>query len=75
MRLHRSTSLLTVTVALLLIAGPSLGEETDASGPVAVFPEFSHDYGDVIKGEKLVYSFVVKNEGQELLLIKSVQPT
>lgn len=75
MRQHRFLSLLVLTTAVALASGPSLGQETDASGPAAIFPEFTHDFGEVVKGDKLTHSFVVKNEGDELLVIESVQPT
>ena len=75
MQQPRFVSLLALAAALVLVTGPSLGEEADATGPVAVFPEFDHDFGDVVRGDKLTYSFVVKNDGDELLVIESVQPT
>ena len=43
--------------------------------PAVVFPEFSHDFGEVDRGRQLRHSFVVRNEGTAPLEIQGVHPT
>jgi hypothetical protein len=43
------------------------------SAPVIVFPEDKHDFGKIMQGEKVSYSFVFKNTGGSDLVISSAQ--
>jgi hypothetical protein len=47
----------------------------NAAKPVAVFPDFTHEFGEVTRGEKLHYAFTVKNTGTAELDIVNVAPT
>jgi len=40
--------------------------------PSIVFQTEKHDFGSVISGEQLEYSFEFKNSGQDILVIKEV---
>ncbi len=33
-----------------------------------------HDYGEVTKGEKIVHSFIIRNQGEGELIIKKAKP-
>lgn len=61
-------------------AAPAASAPADAvppegAKPVAVFPEFTHEFGEVTRGQKLHHIFVVKNEGKVDLQILNVAPT
>ncbi len=43
--------------------------------PEAFFPETTHDMGEVLKGKKIEYSFVVKNTGTAPLKIIQARPS
>jgi hypothetical protein len=43
------------------------------TAPVIVFPEEKHDFGKIMQGEKVSYSFVFKNAGGSDLVISSAQ--
>lgn len=43
------------------------------SAPVIVFTEEKHDFGKIMQGEKVSYSFVFKNTGGSDLVISSAQ--
>ncbi len=39
------------------------------------FPEESHDFGQIIQGERVEHTFIVKNTGDKNLIMKSVTAT
>jgi hypothetical protein len=43
--------------------------------PQVTVPEATHDMGDVLKGTKIEYSFVIKNTGTSPLKIIQARPT
>jgi nucleoid-associated protein YgaU len=71
------------------LALPALAQETrppaepekppaaapDALAPVATFPEFAYDFGEVSRGQKVKHSFVVRNDGKVDLEVLNVAPT
>ena len=59
-------------VAVCLIAGAALAQVTE--GPRLTIVEPKKDFGTVAKGEKLSWSFVLKNTGSQDLEITNVQP-
>jgi hypothetical protein len=48
---------------------------TDPGTPKLIMESMAHDFGTVISGTPLSYSFTVKNEGTADLLIKNVAPS
>jgi len=50
----------------------SVFAQTDLSGPEMTFEKKSHDFGDVIQGQKVRYTFVYKNTGTDTLRIDNV---
>ncbi len=55
---------------IVLVAG-----QTNAGSPKLVIDSVEHDFGQVVSGEPLSYSFRVRNTGNADLLIKSVTPS
>ncbi|MBY0435581.1 MAG: DUF1573 domain-containing protein [Cyclobacteriaceae bacterium] len=43
--------------------------------PVAEFSKVDHDFGTITEGQKVVYTYKVKNTGQAPLIIQSAQPS
>ncbi len=66
-------TLLWLGVIVSILLAP-ISTVAKTSGPKIVVPEKIHDFGQVIEGKILEYSFKVKNEGDEALTIKSVRP-
>ncbi|MEA2084158.1 MAG: hypothetical protein U9O82_07960 [Thermodesulfobacteriota bacterium] len=48
-------------------------EETGQSPRLEV-DSLHQDYGEVIKGEKIVHSFIIRNQGEGELIIKKAKP-
>lgn len=48
---------------------------TDPPSPKLIMDSFVHDFGTVVAGTPLTYSFKVKNEGTSDLLINNVAPS
>jgi hypothetical protein len=62
-------------VALMMISGFAVAQDTAATGPKMVVPEKVKDAGTVPQGEVVEVAFKIVNEGSELLEIKAVRPT
>ncbi len=66
-------------VGVLALSGgnaPIAEENAAKTGrPVATFPTFVQDFGEVVRGDKLRHTFIVRNDGDAVLEIRSVQPT
>jgi len=67
---------------LLLIAVIGLGfsafaqqASQKASGPVITFEKKTHDFGDIVQGDKVEETFKFTNTGNEPLIITNVQVT
>jgi hypothetical protein len=45
------------------------------SGPVISFSQMSHDYGDIVQGTKVEWTFTFQNTGTEPLVISEVVTT
>ena len=54
---------------------PPPASAPEAPAPVAVFPAFAHDFGEVARGQKVQHSFVVRNDGKVDLQVLNVAPT
>lgn len=50
-------------------------QEPVAPGPVIQWEETSHDFGDIVQGEKVEHTFKFKNAGTEPLVITNVEVT
>lgn len=59
---------------LLLLAVPGYSVAQSA-GPMITWEKSAHDFGDVVQGEKVEYTFKFKNAGNEPLVITNVQVT
>ncbi len=59
---------------LLLLAAPGI-VFAQSSGPIIAWAKSTHDFGDVIQGEKVEHTFKFKNTGSEPLVITNVQVT
>ena len=62
-------------LAATTLPAPAQAPDRPAAAPVAAFPTFVHDFGDVVRGDVLRHSFVVRNDGDAPLEIVSVHPT
>ncbi|HEY0655586.1 MAG TPA: DUF1573 domain-containing protein [Chryseosolibacter sp.] len=67
-----------LTLAIVFILG-SHGTQAQTAvqhdGPVITFEKKSHDFGDIIQGEKVEYVFTFSNTGTEPLIITNVEVT
>ena len=59
---------------LLSIVG-SVGSNAQNKGPVISWEKSTHDFGDLVQGDKVEHIFKFKNTGKEALLITNVQVT
>ena len=50
-------------------------EDQNVPLPKSIFPELTHDFGEVEQGAELVYPFKVLNKGEGPLRILSVKPS
>lgn len=49
--------------------------EVPKTGPQIAFKDLSHDFGDMIQGDKVTYTFKFTNSGTEPLLVSEVVTT
>ena len=54
------------------IKSPAASSSQDA--PVMEIPEMTHDFGEVMEGDEVVYEFKVRNTGKSDLQIDQVRP-
>ena len=54
------------------IKSPAASSSQD--GPVLEIPEMTHDFGEVMEGDEVVYEFKVRNTGKSDLQINQVRP-
>lgn len=69
-------------VASMLLLGLALAgaaqeaqEEAPVSGPKIYFAETSHEFGDIIQGDKVEHTFTFENTGNEPLILTDVRTT
>ena len=60
---------------LIVVLGAAIVAQGQNAGPVIAWERSSHDFGDVVQGDKVEYVFKYKNTGNEPLLITNVQVT
>jgi hypothetical protein len=58
-------------------SNPSTAPEEKPKGPLPVmqFETTDHDFGTVVEGQKVSYSYTVKNVGEVPLIIQNAQPS
>lgn len=74
--MNRMRTLLINVCFIFCIIG-ALNGTTEISAqpkPKLVVDSAFHDYGEVLRGEKVSHSFVIKNEGEATLIIKDAKP-
>ena len=69
---------LVLTITFVVCLGlPALAQgkpEGKIAEPKLVLASFTHDFGEVKSGTPLNYSFIITNQGEADLIIKSVAP-
>ena len=69
-------ALVLLTGLVLLFFSPRMFSQTANEGrPKAVFQESALDIGKIQQGDKLEFTFTVKNEGTRDLVLKRVAPS
>jgi len=66
---------MTKLFCLMMALGLSITSMAQSSGAVIVWEKSTHDFGDVVQGEKVEHTFKFKNAGTEPLVITNVQVT
>ena len=61
-------------IFFLLAIGASVGANAQ-NGPVISWEKPTHDFGDLVQGDKVEHIFKFKNTGKEALIITNVQVT
>lgn len=56
-------------------ATPAAEEKPEGPLPVAQFEKIEHDFGTITEGQKVMYTYKVKNTGEAPLIIQSAQPS
>ncbi len=51
------------------------GSWAQTNGPVIAWDKSTHDFGDVVQGDKVEYTYTFRNGGNEPLIITDVQVT
>jgi hypothetical protein len=66
-----------VTTAVSPAANPTVAPEEKPTGPLPViqFETTDHDFGTVVEGQKVSYTYSVKNVGEAPLIIQNAQPS
>ena len=65
-----------VLIVLVSAVGIANAQTTvQKEGPIITFDKRSHDFGDVIQGDKVEYVFAFENTGTEPLIITNVEVT
>ncbi len=60
---------------LFLIFAPLLFSQIEGGKPQAIIEKDIYDAGDVVKGKKVEYSFIIKNAGKAPLKILQAKPS
>ncbi len=68
------TAILLIYVVVILTCVTALSAESPQLMPKIWVASVLHNYGDVVKGEKILYAFVIKNQGKADLIIEKAEP-
>ncbi len=60
---------------LFLVFAPLLFPQVEGGKPQAIVEKDTYDAGDVVKGKKVEYSFIIKNAGTAPLKILQAKPS
>ena len=62
---------------LIIFAGLTLHgfaqEASKKDGPIITFEKSTHDFGDIAQGDKVEYTYILTNTGNEPLIIQNVE--
>jgi Protein of unknown function (DUF1573) len=61
-------------IILWLMAATVFGQNTN-NGPVITWEKLSHEFGDIVQGEKIEHTFKFTNTGTAALIITNVEVT
>lgn len=79
MEMQKSLRMVVGIALVLALAISAVAQETqattDAGSPKLTIDSVVHDFGTVVSGTPLTFTFKVKNEGTADLLIKNVAPS
>ena len=71
----KSRMVLVVLALLLTFAFSASAQDSSVGSPQLVTASLEHQFGTVIAGTPLTYTFQIKNEGKATLEIKNVAPS
>lgn len=72
---RKKLGLVIVCLIFNMIIGINItGKVFAQTKPKIVVDSAFHDYGEVLRGEKVSHTFVIKNQGNATLIIKSAKP-
>jgi len=74
--LNRMRSILVIVCLIFcpIIGLTGMGKVLAQPRPKIVVDSVLHNYGEVMRGEKVSHAFVIKNQGKETLIIKNAKP-
>ncbi len=62
-------------VVLLWLGAATVVAQDGVNGPVISWEKLSHEFGDIVQGEKIEHTFKFKNTGTAALVITNVEVT
>jgi len=66
---------LLLLLAFFIVAASANAQDVKSNGPVISWEKSTHDFGDIYQGDKVDYTYVFTNTGNEPLIITNVQVT
>lgn len=69
---HMKLRILSISLVVMLTFGAALSE--GAPAPKLQMTSVLHNYGDVMKGERILHAFVIRNQGTADLIIEQANP-
>ncbi len=70
----RSGLIMACLIFYMIIGLNYTGNVLAQTKPKIVVDSPFHNYGEVLRGEKVSHAFVIKNQGKETLIIKNAKP-
>ncbi len=74
-QLEKGGSTAAATPTQVAPATPAAEEKPEGPLPVMVFEKTDHDFGTINEGQKVTYTYKIKNTGQAPLIIQNAQPS